>query len=253
MCIIVFRPEDAATPSKETFQQCWSRNPDGGGVMWRDPSGKLKVRNGLMTFEAMWNVMEQIPEAVDAVYHFRIGTHGSNTAENTHPWPIEGHEAALVHNGVISWLSDDRKTSDSKRFADLISRMDGNLLYNQDLKKVFEDLLQGNKIIIMDANEYLILNEKLGIWKDNCWYSNSSFEILKPMLSNNAPLFDEICDVNMVPGKSDVFIKFKSGNLVHMNIHHFIRNHRFYDYTKSMTKKLDSLIKRFTLHSNSYD
>lgn len=145
MCVIVFKPKNIRPPSIETLTECWCRNPDGGGVMWQTKRAGLKARKGFMTLEVMLAEIDKIPIDDAAVYHFRIGTHGANTPENTHPWPIEGHEAALVHNGVISWLTDDRSTSDSKRFADFLSRMDGNVLHNTDLKKVFEDLIGQNK------------------------------------------------------------------------------------------------------------
>ena len=248
MCIIVVRPCDTQTPSKETLKRCWDKNPHGGGVMWQSERGTLKVRKGFMSFEEMYAAIKLIPKNVNAVLHFRIGTHGSNTAENTHPWPIEGQEAALVHNGIINWLSNDYSTSDSKRFADFLARIEGNVLYNEDLVPVFESLLgQNNKVVVMDGVNHVILNEMAGEWHDGCWYSNSGYA--KPREYDRfvgSKIFDHIADLNWRDKAQQVDLMFESGHVMSVSCKSFLANYRFYDYTTRMCKKIEKLVNGWT-------
>ena len=241
MCIIVFRPCDIPTPSKETLKRCWDKNPHGGGIMWQTSLGNLKVRKGFMTFDEMYAAIKGIPKNMNAVLHFRIGTHGENSAENTHPWPIEGQDAALVHNGIINWLSDDRSTSDSKRFADFLSRIEGSVLYNQDLVPVFESILGGhNKVVVMDGINHVILNENCGEWFEECWYSNSGYA--KPKEYVGSTIFDHIADLNRRDKSQQVDLMFESGHVMSVSCKSFLANYRFYDYTARMCKKIEKLV-----------
>lgn len=185
MCVIVMIPAGVAIPSEETLRQCWTRNPDGGGVMWQ-ADGKLYYIKGLMTIAAMLRAVAKIPANANAALHFRIGTHGANTAKNTHPWPA-GAGRMLMHNGVIHFLADDKAVSDSKRCGEMIANVE--LFKDIGAQTMLEQAVgRGNKIVLMDAHNCIIINEDSGVWNAGCWYSNYSFQEYRAPPSAWGPL-----------------------------------------------------------------
>lgn len=189
MCIIVFRPKGAKFPPLDTLQQCWTRNPDGGGLMYAK-DGVLTIVKGLMTPAAMHAAVKEVPDDVPCALHFRIGTHGAKTAENTHPWKISD-KIALVHNGILSGcgLAVNNAHSDSAGFAEKLAAMDEmwKPAYSGEWMKdptiqffILHALGFANKMVFLRASgEYWIANDKQGEWEDGCWYSNTSFRVYR--------------------------------------------------------------------------
>jgi len=179
MCIIVHRPKESTFPSLEVLQRCWQTNADGAGFMYAK-SGKLVVAKGFMTFEAFMDACKTIPEGVPATLHFRIGTHGGKTAENTHPWPVVEKDGvlkvAMVHNGIIHGYGD-REYSDSREFAENLAPFGIHGPFNESLKRLINGVIGSNKLVFMRSDgETIIYNEALGISEGGCWYSNSNFQ-----------------------------------------------------------------------------
>ena len=185
MCVICYAPAGVPLPDVETRRRMWDRNRDGAGYM-TIKDGRLEVRKGFMTFEHFEEFVANLDQSQPRVLHYRIGTNGANTPENTHPWPIDEH-SALVHNGIISWLAGDKSVSDSKRLAELIR----NYSLDSDTSKiVLEHAIGHNKVVILQTgwcstlgNSVIILNEKLGEWHEGCWYSNSGYKEFKQTYS----------------------------------------------------------------------
>ena len=56
-------------------------------------NGKVIIDKGYMSLEALKAALKKIAKEVDLtkeamVLHFRIGTAGGNTPQNTHPFPV---------------------------------------------------------------------------------------------------------------------------------------------------------------------
>lgn len=119
MCIIVVKPADVSMPSDETLKACFENNSDGAGMMISH-EGKVYGNKGLMTFRAFMDQLDRYKEIYGdlkshtMVFHFRIGTHGTNTPENTHPFPLDDYgsyhsfkktewvaDQGFAHNGVL--------------------------------------------------------------------------------------------------------------------------------------------------------
>lgn len=117
MCIIVAKPANIAMPSVEILANCFDRNPDGAGFMFNH-KGKVYGFKGLMTFEEFMDKLDYAEKKYGsfkekgAVFHFRIGTHGTNIPANTHPFPITSKykemrqtawvaQQGIAHNGVL--------------------------------------------------------------------------------------------------------------------------------------------------------
>lgn len=138
MCIIVAKNAGIKMPSIDILRNCFENNPDGAGFM-------LAVKNsvygfkGLMTFDEFTNELASAEkrfgklDKLAVVLHFRITTHGSSVAGNTHPFPLKGGyremrktqwcaDQGFAHNGIIYKTSHDpdikkHKVSDTMVFA----------------------------------------------------------------------------------------------------------------------------------------
>lgn len=101
---------------KETLTEMWYSNPDGAGMMY-PVKGAVLIEKGYMSLKKLLKAVDRLDELIDVtetpiVMHFRIGTHGANIPQNTHPFPISsdvGHlkklicktRLGVVHNGII--------------------------------------------------------------------------------------------------------------------------------------------------------
>lgn len=121
MCIIVAKRRGVAMPSMETMYNCFVNNDDGAGYMYNH-EGKVYGRKGFMTFEDFRDDLIAVEQQVGSfedkgvVLHFRIGTHGTNNQENTHPFPLTSDykqmkelrwesNQGFAHNGIITATS----------------------------------------------------------------------------------------------------------------------------------------------------
>ena len=126
MCIIVAKPAGVTLPEFKIFQNCFDNNPDGAGLMIAY-DGKVHGRKGLMSIAAFKDALDDFESTYGdlklytMVFHFRIGTHGTNSPANTHPFPLipgaEKYDAfkllnweadqGFAHNGIIYSMSSD--------------------------------------------------------------------------------------------------------------------------------------------------
>lgn len=228
-------PTHTPLPDIPTLQRCWTRNPHGAGFMF-PAAGELIVRKGFMTFDHFLIGLQQLgfvpgqAQPFPLTMHFRIGTKGANSAENTHPWTVIDKRVALTHNGIISGLNPhklkrhgaDPNLSDSQHFASLIRPLvssalsktnpGASLLNNlhadppqpptltkwalsfKEIAEAFISPPDGypNKVILMDgAGGTLILNEHKGIVDGGIWWSNDGFVEPKMTFSQS---FIDACD-----------------------------------------------------------
>lgn len=173
MCVIIYKPAGVELPSDDILDACWAKNPDGGGMMFAK-NGGIVVLKGYMNRDIFKTAIHNAYRQNTAmVIHFRIGTNGANNAHNTHPWVVSKHHA-ICHNGIISWLAGDKNVSDSKLFADVMSAIQPERMYDDLVLKMLDQSIGYNKVVIMDSKgDVRILNEKSGSWIDGCWYSNT--------------------------------------------------------------------------------
>lgn len=182
MCIaIVTKP--GRTVDMQALYRGWTSNRDGGGFAYVDPdTNKVVISKGFMTYnefqKAYAAAAEKYAEHSPFIIHMRIGTSGGKTDKNTHPFPIKG--GALIHNGILFTPTGDDagpvtdRKSDTRVFAEKLF----NILNYTDALEAKEDLevaIGGNKIALLyDTKEFVILNERLGDWVEDIWYSNSA-------------------------------------------------------------------------------
>lgn len=138
MCIIVAKNAGIPMPSIEILRNCFDNNPDGAGFMIAAKNNVYGFK-GLMTFEEFADELARAEkrfgrlDKLPVVLHFRITTHGSSVAGNTHPFPLKGGyremrktqwcaDQGFAHNGIILQTSHDpdikkHKVSDTMVFA----------------------------------------------------------------------------------------------------------------------------------------
>lgn len=180
MCIIVLKPEKIKL-SKSELSTMWDNNPDGAGFMYAD-NGKVIIVKGLMTLNDLCDAIEKVGPLRKLVIHFRIRTHGAISPNLTHPFWIVKDQMGMVHNGVIRDLVNE--TSESESDTAVFARKFGEA-YNNPLLAVkhdfHRDMLEAyigySKMVFMDGTgATYILNEHLGEWDDNMWYSNTTYK-----------------------------------------------------------------------------
>lgn len=183
MCIIVAKNKGVELPTKKTLRQCFERNKDGAGIMYVKDN-KVIIEKGLMTFQEFYQKLRSIKREFGGdltnkaiVMHFRIGTHGENDKETTHPFPISSNfndlratyfetDIGMVHNGIISAYNYDSVLSDTQTFIrDYVSVF-------KDLKKNF---YKNSKVMEIIADKANTMSNKLCFLdnKENIyWYGN---------------------------------------------------------------------------------
>ena len=91
MCVILLIDNDGnIRPSDEMIENAWERNPEGGGIAWRENSqdgkGKEVVFHKDLSLDEMKELNTKLP--LPYIMHFRIASSGGVKAELTHPFPI---------------------------------------------------------------------------------------------------------------------------------------------------------------------
>lgn len=182
MCLAIYQPAGNQVPESH-LEAGWDNNPHGGGFMYFDDAGKLctfrsmKYCEFIEAYECAWALHgQQSPFAV----HFRWATHGTTDINNVHPF-VMNDNTAVMHNGIIDCIIDDSKMSDTASFVqDYLANLPKNWQDNKFLFDMVSDYARGSKLIVLTSDkdsEYsaYIVNERLGIWVDEVWYSNGSY------------------------------------------------------------------------------
>ena len=178
MCIAILKPEGESI-KKATLKTCFENNDDGAGYMFVK-NGAVQLVKGFVSFKNFWssyvkNVVKN-GNPISAI-HFRITTHGKTNAENCHPFKIR-NGLGFIHNGVINFVKNDKKRSDTSMFNEhILKRLPSNFIRNGAICDLIEESIGSSKLVFLDENgDYLISNEELGKWQDNVWYSNDSYK-----------------------------------------------------------------------------
>lgn len=168
MCIIVAKNKLTPLPKEDYLKNCFTNNPDGSGFMYVD-NGKVIIDKGYMTYNSFKKHYDKLCkkyknfEGKSLVMHFRIGTAGANSKENTHPYPITTSKnnlhktyfrtnLGMAHNGVIHDYNpptDIKDMNDTQNFI---------IKYVAPLYNHYEDFYK-NEYILKGLDE--ITNSKL--------------------------------------------------------------------------------------------
>lgn len=210
MCIAILNTKGKLT--EQTFANCWANNPHGGGIAWAS-GGKVHTFKEMKSVKIMYDkyveLRDQFPDA-NLLIHFRIATHGRINETNCHPFKVN-NKLAFIHNGMISSpaLGNSPDFSDTYLFNQLIlQKLPKNFIHNEAILSMMSDFIGYSKLIFLDSNnDWCIVNESMGIWDGENWYSNDSYLDLPPIIdkgrgkgksgkSQNVYYYDDISDID---------------------------------------------------------
>lgn len=196
MCLISILPKGTEKINEKTIafiKSGMSCNRDGSGFMYKkDGDNKVYVKKGYFNIDFMLNDLKELDlkENDELVIHHRIGTGGSVTGVNTHPYLIDNSEdtkftegvfekPCIVHNGYIFNIADlellNPKFSDTYAFARyfLTKPYVLNILneFPQDFEFMFSKFLGNSKLCILRPEGEMI---KIGNYIEDNGYLHSN-------------------------------------------------------------------------------
>jgi hypothetical protein len=175
VCIIIYTP-DGFIPKKQ-LRRSLNQNPHGWGIMVTTGKNVWVVKG--LTNRAFWEQWRNKPEG-PTVFHARIKSHGEINLANCHPFPVPNHgQLHVAHNGIIKHHAFDKhELSDTRLFIrDVLSGLPRGFLRNEAITRLIEEYIGWSKLVFLDEKgNVTILNELLGHWNNNRWYSNGSYK-----------------------------------------------------------------------------
>jgi glutamine amidotransferase len=190
MCTAIAQPAGTKTLTIEALEAGWEANPDGGGYAYIDDNGKIVAVHSMDRDSFILQYIADHGthgEKSPFLIHVRIATHGSVSLANCHPFPVPMNdspgEMVISHNGIIDKISDAVKGTDLTDTEGLVkyilAGMNDDWLDNEYLVDYIENFIGWSKLCFLTTNpelskEMYILNEDMGLWKDDVWYSNWS-------------------------------------------------------------------------------
>ncbi len=178
MCLLIYKPAGTSIPH-EYLNRAAQQHQDGFGYA-------VARGDGFDVFRALDFAPAELSR-LDAAHdkavliHFRMATHGDVTMANVHPFrmPIDvGQHAMVAHNGMLFDYYPDVKDerSDTRVFIDtMLKRLKPGWWNDTVMVQHLEYEIGYNKIAMLwPTGEALLLNEQLGEWRDEVWYSNDS-------------------------------------------------------------------------------
>lgn len=201
MCIIASSEIGMTLPSTETIKTMWRCNSDGAGFMY-NKDNKVIIKKGFMTLDAFNKALEELKKEIDTVnstviMHFRIGTHGGNIPENTHPFPVTCMEPLLkkltvntdigmAHNGIINTVQPRNNISDTMEYVlEFLSEfkyIDKNFYTKRLWQKVIENTINGSRMCFLDGSGSVTYignwhtDETTGVKYSNTGYQRSYWQ-----------------------------------------------------------------------------
>lgn len=187
MCLLLVNLDGRQIPVEYIIKAA-QINRDGFGMMYADKSGSLKTIQGLFTEEQIIKCFEAAEKQnVRYVAHFRMGTRGSNSVENTHPFIVSNEYCGgigMAHNGTFQIYSPTGGDKSDTRI--LAERIQDEIMKDESyhvsiftptalrLQKDFGHIIGSwNKVAFLNGlGEVNIINEDEGYWVNGVWYSN---------------------------------------------------------------------------------
>ncbi len=184
MCLLMVTM--GQVPDYNSIVNASNNNPDGFGyaIHYGDRIITSRGMNAQKTIDKFFNALEGAGTDFVAMYHARITTHGDSIIENAHPFRVGGRKDIILgHNGMlpIHPKKGDRR-SDTRIFAeDILPNLGVESLDDKDSFKRLEGWAAGSKLAILTTAPELrdsvyIVNEDLGTWDKDVWWSNSSYK-----------------------------------------------------------------------------
>lgn len=200
LCLITLVPANIEIP-EDGIRQGACSNPDGHGWAVASAEHGLVMGKSMDDEEAIKGFIaereRQGPGSV-ALFHSRLGTHGSINLANVHPFYVpdargEGNDknTVVAHNGVMpgAWHPDrDDPRSDTRVFADRTASWyitERGVPSRRGARALGEMIGRGNKLVFVSVRQpgrpaVRIVNADSGMWSGGVWYSNDWWKRSRP-------------------------------------------------------------------------
>tara|TARA_R110002012_G_scaffold94583_1_gene228888 strand:- start:217 stop:882 length:666 start_codon:yes stop_codon:yes gene_type:complete len=174
MCLIIARKTDGKV-DWQSADRASKINRDGYGIFFNDrfPRRNVQVRKSMR-----WSEIRTIGKALEQknhpfVIHMRYMTNGAVNISNTHPFKLEDLDLVMAHNGIINTLDVPEGMSDTRVLAcHLNDVLPTDWLDKPEEVEYVTELAGTSRLTFMDnAGRIYFINEDLGAWQDNVWYS----------------------------------------------------------------------------------
>lgn len=186
MCVIVHNWFNFKF-KKQELENFYFNNPDGTGLYYYNTNTKketIKKWPKGTPFNDIWAVVNNLyrhNQIRNVALHFRYSTSGGDGYEQTHPIKVN-NKICLMHNGVAPQFEWDKDVmSDTQCIAFWFNNMFNKIgiksltQFNDFEIQRFKNTFQFNKLLLLEADKFRIINEELGEWRDGIWYSFKSY------------------------------------------------------------------------------
>ena len=186
MCIIAIKPAGVKI-NWTRMEDCFDANPDGAGIAYHTSGNRIAISKGYMTFKTFKAAVKRIGinKRHEAMFHFRIATHGAINETNCHPFPLSAQEeelqaldvttdVAIMHNGIVPDMAKSETLSDTMLFIrDYLAPMGAATIVSPASHPLIGQAA-ASKLAIMDASGIATIGK---FHTDKGWiYSNESYK-----------------------------------------------------------------------------
>ena len=200
MCIIVAKKSGVEIPKMETLKRCFNNNSDGAGLMYHK-NGTVFIEKGFMTWTDFEDRVNRLKREIDTtkegiVFHFRIGTAGTNSKENCHPYMISSNydklhstrlktNIGVAHNGILHDYNPTKSEEEELNINDTQKFIAQVLTYfkkqhgteftmNKQVVDIISNLLGTSKLAFLDNDNRVSLIGAF-VEENGVYYSNSTY------------------------------------------------------------------------------
>jgi hypothetical protein len=185
MCILIYKPENVALPSKDTLKTSWENNNMGAGFCF-DDGNKITVHKGFMKFKPLYKALMKTDDSKPMLIHFRLATHGLVDGTATHPFPCSSEISelkllsyttgmAIAHNGIVPGYGNnkDDNLSDTQDFIKNCLSGLKDVIFRGEVQKLILDATD-SKWGIMVPGRVALLGKFME--SGGCLYSNDGYK-----------------------------------------------------------------------------
>lgn len=189
MCVVAVSPSGVPFPGKPIMKDMFDYNPDGSGFAYA-LNKRVYIEKGFMTYEDLDKALDLLESKLKTKYnktlqdisiivHHRIGTHGPNSPELTHPFPIthkKKHfdaldlytDVVMAHNGIIKSVVPNTDWSDTTQYVkDVLYPLylhDKEFYQSEHIRAMINNTINGSRFVFLDKfGEFTYI----GDWKES--------------------------------------------------------------------------------------
>ena len=188
MCLAILKPAGKHITRKQ-LRKGFKENSDGAGFMYVG-QGQLQIKKGYFTFKSFYKSLRDTEKRYPNshfVIHFRLSTSGKIDYTNCHPFFVN-KQLGFVHNGIFAKLGN-KVISDTQHYNfKVLQKYPKDFIYDAKiLEKIDKFCSWSNKLVFLNnKNDYYIINEVMGEWVKDVWFSNRMSDVYYKYINANA-------------------------------------------------------------------